>query len=194
MLKGPVHRYYVHGGSTKPSKVHSHFSLFLNLLPPRAFTSQLSLRLFNLCSHFAIHILNYIDQKFILNSLCPTIQERVTATSISQMLNNIGTAVSFLIATVMVPEPHDSHDNSSSSCHDTVKHFAHYCIARGFLSYRYLQREKSAKQPIFNSHDKILHFLSTMQYQYPWHFCINGQIIFFDNAKNPQTYSEGDSH
>jgi len=46
-------------------------------------------------------------------------EERVTATSISQMLNNIGTAVSFLIATIMVPEPHDSHDNSTSSCHDT---------------------------------------------------------------------------
>jgi len=32
-------------------------------------------------------------------------QERVTATSISQMLNNVGQGVSFLVASLMVVEP-----------------------------------------------------------------------------------------
>ena len=48
------------------------------------------------------------------------LQERVTATSISQMLNNIGTAVSFIMATVIVPEtPSGSSgsDGSNSPCH-----------------------------------------------------------------------------
>ena len=52
------------------------------------------------------------------------LQERVTATSISQMLNNIGTAVSFIMATVIVPEtPSGSSgsDGSNSSCHTQVQ-------------------------------------------------------------------------
>ena len=47
--------------------------------------------------------------------------ERVTATSISQMLNNVGTGMSFFLASIIVDDPksqsHHSFNNSSSSCH-----------------------------------------------------------------------------
>ena len=39
--------------------------------------------------------------------------ERVTATSISQMLNNVGSGLSFLLASILVKEPESHHHNSS---------------------------------------------------------------------------------
>ena len=43
--------------------------------------------------------------------------ERVTATSISQMLNNVGTGLSFLLASILVKEPSLQHKNQSNvSC------------------------------------------------------------------------------
>ena len=53
--------------------------------------------------------------KFYLNW-----KERVTATSISQMLNNVGTALSFLIAELMVPENTASTD--SDQLNQTCQH------------------------------------------------------------------------
>ena len=44
--------------------------------------------------------------------------ERVTATSISQMLNNVGTGLSFFLASVLVNEPRLSHNVSNTTCQD----------------------------------------------------------------------------
>ena len=44
--------------------------------------------------------------------------ERVTATSISQMLNNVGTGLSFFLASIMVKEPRLHNNDANSTCHD----------------------------------------------------------------------------
>ena len=53
--------------------------------------------------------------------------ERVTATSISQMLNNVGTGLSFFLASVLVKEPRLNHHNvSNATCQDRTLDSDHH--------------------------------------------------------------------
>ena len=55
--------------------------------------------------------------------------ERVTATSISQMLNNVGTGLSFFLASVMVKEPRLHSNASNATCQDMSLDSAHQNIS-----------------------------------------------------------------
>ncbi len=65
-------------------------------------------------------------------------QERVTATSVGQMFDDLGGAVSYLIAVLMTPHEPAGFPNTTGKVIYTVKRVIHFPFPAGMLLYQTL--------------------------------------------------------